>query len=243
MNIQSYAPGWLDHSLFMLFAVLWPAYGFYSYRRYWALLVSGQLTRLSIYRTTMVIQWTFFFLCIAMWFGQGREPEALGLGMKVDTGMIIAAIVTAVAIALMIVQFRALAGDDPGKREQLAAQLDGVEPLLPHTLRERRAFFGLSLTAGVVEELLWRGFLIGYLAYWMPAWLAAIVATVLFGLGHAYQGLSGVPRVMLVGGFLAALYLLSGSLWLPMILHVAIDAIQGYYVHQYLRRNDGRAVA
>lgn len=44
-----------------------------------------------------------------------------------------------------------------------------------------------------------------------------------FGLAHAYQGPAGVLTTGVLGGVLAAVYLQSGSLLLPMALHTVID--------------------
>jgi membrane protease YdiL (CAAX protease family) len=54
-----------------------------------------------------------------------------------------------------------------------------------------------------------------------------MVSAVLFGLGHSHQGWKHVPMVVLVGGVFGALYLLTGSIWLPIILHAVLDAVQG----------------
>ncbi|MDH3621296.1 MAG: CPBP family intramembrane metalloprotease, partial [Gammaproteobacteria bacterium] len=96
--------------------------------------------------------------------------------------------------------------------------------------------YGLSVTAGIVEEALWRGFLFWYLGHFMPLWAAAIVSAVGFGIAHAYQGMENVPRIILVGGVFAGLFLLTGSLWLPIILHAIVDLLQGRAVYGMLRR-------
>jgi membrane protease YdiL (CAAX protease family) len=98
--------------------------------------------------------------------------------------------------------------------------------ILPVT-REERAWFALvSVTAGICEEVLYRGFLIRYLSdgpWHAGLWIALAVASVSFGLGHGYQGLPGIIGTTLVGGVMAVIFLASGSLWLPMALHAIID--------------------
>ena len=73
-----------------------------------------------------------------------------------------------------------------------------------------------------------------YLGHVMPLWAAAIVTSVMFGFGHIYQGIANVPKITLVGGVFAGLYLLTGSLWLPMLLHAVFDAVQGRAVCRLL---------
>ena len=50
-----------------------------------------------------------------------------------------------------------------------------------------------------------------------------MVGAVAFGLAHAYQGPVGILTTGLLGGVMAALYLQTGSLLLPVLLHAAID--------------------
>ena len=53
--------------------------------------------------------------------------------------------------------------------------------------------------------------------------MLVLVAAVAFGLAHAYQGRAGILLTGLLGGVMAALYLGTGSLLLPVLLHAAID--------------------
>jgi len=98
---------------------------------------------------------------------------------------------------------------------------------MPHTPTELRRFYGLSVTAGVCEELLYRGFLIAYLVHWFGLIPAAGISAVIFGLGHLYQGWRGVLTTGAVGAFLAAVYLLTGSLLASMVLHALMDVHSG----------------
>jgi membrane protease YdiL (CAAX protease family) len=50
-----------------------------------------------------------------------------------------------------------------------------------------------------------------------------VIAALAFGLAHAYQGRAGVLTTGVLGGVMAALYLQTGSLLLPVLLHAAID--------------------
>ena len=72
----------------------------------------------------------------------------------------------------------------------------------------------------------------------MPLPAAVVVAALLFGMAHAYQGSRGVLQTGLVGLGLAVLYVLSGSLWLPMALHAFVDLNSGLLAFSYLRREE-----
>jgi uncharacterized protein len=84
----------------------------------------------------------------------------------------------------------------------------------------------VGVTAGVCEEWLYRGFflaVVAALAGGLQTWLLVVVAAVAFGLAHFYQGAVGILTTGVLGGVMAALYLQTGSLLLPVLLHAAID--------------------
>ena len=104
--------------------------------------------------------------------------------------------------------------------------------LLPNNAAERAAFVLVSLTAGVCEEVLFRGFLIrlvyGDSAAAMPLAGALAVSSLAFGLAHLYQGLKGVGRTTLAGCAFGLLFLLSGSLIPGILLHALMDLQMAY---------------
>ena len=99
--------------------------------------------------------------------------------------------------------------------------------ILPVTREERRWFFVVSITAGVCEEVVYRGFLIHYLMG-APAGigvtLAVVVSSVIFGIGHIYQGVRGAIGTAILGFVFAVLFVVTGNLAAPILLHAAIDA-------------------
>ncbi|MEO8261417.1 MAG: CPBP family glutamic-type intramembrane protease [Pseudolysinimonas sp.] len=104
-----------------------------------------------------------------------------------------------------------------------------IKALLPRNRGELPYGAGLALTAGVVEELLFR------LA--LPAAVFGVlggqgtgsgivafgVAAVVFGLLHIYQGAQGILFAFLLGLVFTALYVLSGNILVPIVLHALID--------------------
>ncbi|GII29026.1 CPBP family intramembrane glutamic endopeptidase [Planotetraspora mira] len=97
--------------------------------------------------------------------------------------------------------------------------------LLPRTAVERWYAAGLSVTAGITEEIVYRGLLIavGTGALGLSRETAASAALVVFVAGHLYQGWRGMLMVTLIGFGLTMLYLRTGSLLLPILLHALID--------------------
>jgi len=113
-----------------------------------------------------------------------------------------------------------------GVRKVLRRQARGFAALLPHGRRERLAFALLAVTAGICEEVLFRGFGIAYVRWLWPAAprLALIVVTAAtFGMAHLYQGVRGVVLTGLLGAYLAWLVLSTGSLVPAIVIHALLD--------------------
>ncbi len=85
---------------------------------------------------------------------------------------------------------------------------------------------------------MYRGFVLWYLFQLMPVWAAVIVSAIAFGLGHSYQGSGGVVRVTALGLAFAALYILTGSIWVPIVGHILLDALQGLSIVEVLRKDE-----
>ncbi|MBB6170253.1 membrane protease YdiL (CAAX protease family) [Nocardiopsis mwathae] len=98
------------------------------------------------------------------------------------------------------------------------------EALAPRTPAERRLAAALAITAGIGEELLYRGLFIALgVSFGLPLWAAAILSCVLFAIAHLYQGWWGLVGPGLVGVLFTVVYLGTGSLIIPILLHIALD--------------------
>jgi uncharacterized protein len=88
-----------------------------------------------------------------------------------------------------------------------------------------------SVAAGIFEELLFRGLLFRLIESAVGTWLAVGVSAVIFGLIHMlnpHATLLGACSIMLEAGvLLAAAYLVTRRLWLPIGLHIAWNFTQG----------------
>jgi membrane protease YdiL (CAAX protease family) len=124
---------------------------------------------------------------------------------------------------------------NPEKLEQVRQQSGELCGIAPQSPTERRAFFLVCLTAGICEEILCRGLLITVLAQAVGTWPAVVLSTAIFGLGHAYQGWKGIGKTAAAGLVLALLAVGSGSLYIPMLLHVVGDLTSGHMLDKASR--------
>ena len=116
---------------------------------------------------------------------------------------------------LVVVAIRARVGHRPR---------GAIARLIPQTAEERRWGVLVALATGVVEEPFHRLLLPLLTALATGSALAGFtLSTILFALGHRYQGPVRMMLSGLFGAVLAAFYLLSGQLWLVVLLHAAVN--------------------
>lgn len=207
--------------------VILPTYSLLDYRRMLRELAKGKSgARLAAYRQTIGVQWALTILFSAWWLLSGRDlpatsPVAAGAGWRWT------ALAVGLAVcAYLVFQMRSVLGDR-GQLEKVRRQAGELCAIAPVTPSERRAFDLVSVTAGICEEILYRGLLIALLATALEPWPAIVTAVAVFGLGHAYQGWAGIGKTGAVGFVLALFYVGSGSLLVPMLIHAVIDLTSG----------------
>jgi membrane protease YdiL (CAAX protease family) len=229
--------GTLDHLFVALSALVAPLLNVWVYRRMTARLAAGDAgVRPRIYRMAIGGQLLGAVLVLGVWAASGRPWERLVSLGWIPTGWwtVLAWGAVLLACALLMVQVTAVRGDEAGL-STLKQQMASVEGLLPRTPVELKLFLAVSLAAGVCEEIANRGYLLAYFDSLAGPAGAVLASTLLFGLGHAYQGAAGIVRTGFVGLLYAGAYVATGSLLAPMLLHVMTDATSGMVAYLALR--------
>ena len=146
-----------------------------------------------------------------------RAPVG-GWGVGMVGGFLVA---FAVGTVLGLRQLRSARG-----RAFVEAQLGGARLLLPTTVTERRWSVAVALSAGVWEELVYRGLLAEVVRTLFPGWgwsTVALVTGSVFGAAHLYQGAKGVVLTGLLGVALSSIVASTHSLYPAMLVHALID--------------------
>lgn len=106
----------------------------------------------------------------------------------------------------------------------LGGGTNAAQGLLPQGILESLAWFPLALSAGFCEELAFRGYLQKqFQAITGSAGLAALIQAIIFGIGHLYEGVGPVARIMLFGVLFGVLAQWRKSLRPGMITHAWSD--------------------
>lgn len=238
--------GLMDHLMVVLIAIVLPVGGFISVQKVRRQVAAGiaYTTRATDYRNNILVLWAVTLLVLILWITLDRDWSLLGIAPVQGSAVMIgiALLLAGVLVCVNAYYYRRVEESDTAA-QQIVAATAGFEMFLPHTHRDLRWFYGLSVTAGITEEILYRGFLIAYLVNVLPLAAAAVVSSLIFASAHLYQGLQGAARTFVVGLAMASIYLLSGSLLFAIIAHILVDIIGGRMIFNAFNRYPPAATA
>lgn len=228
-----------DHLIVVILMIIAPLAGYISFQRVRRRIAAGEkVGRYEIYNSTLASHWTLFVVFVTAWTYMGRPWSDLGLSSQVDANFVTGLLLTIAAVAGLVFQLVKVRRASAEEIKKYRDSVEKIEMIMPRNGNELTRFYGLSITAGIVEEILWRGFLFWYLGFFMPLWAAALLSTIGFALGHAYQGMRQVPAIFLVGAVFSGLYLLTGTIWLSILLHALVDILQGRIAYEIMQRTE-----
>lgn len=182
--------------------------------------------RSRYYAVAIVTEWVCAAGLVALWIVERRPWSGLLLGGGPPWRLAIGWALAAAYVWLALAQRRALLSR-PKRLERLMTVLTGVVPLLPRTPGERRGFATLSVTAGICEELLFRGFVLWYATQWAGPIAAFPISCAIFGFVHIYFGPDHVPRTAIAGALFYLVAMAGGSLLPAMVCHAVADLVSG----------------
>lgn len=185
--------------------------------------------RILFYRTQVLWEWSWVVVLVVIAVPIPEPLKWMGLTLPNQIGWIIL-LALLIGIGLSIFLLRR----NPGAMARMQRSLEGSSILLPSTPRERKWFAVTAITAGICEELLYRGFLMHYLPSTFPAldWLTvSILSGIIYGLSRAYQGMKGILQTAMTGFSFAIVFYLGGSLLPAMAFH-ALAELRTLYVWQ-----------
>jgi membrane protease YdiL (CAAX protease family) len=108
-------------------------------------------------------------------------------------------------------------------------QAEDIRYLLPRTPLEKGFWIVLSLSAGITEEICFRGYVITRMARITGSvWPGAVLGAISFGIGHLYQGWGGAVMIMIYGFLFSLLFLARGSLIPCIIAHALQDMLAAF---------------
>lgn len=169
--------------------------------------------------------WTILLAAVALAVAISPRVELRQLGVALPSGRYrVEASCLAVAMALAIgwAAIRARRSSGNGNSSTYRRK---IAWMLPRTAGQRLLATAVAITAAVSEEFVYRGLMVGLGIGVLPGspYFVGILSLTAFAAGHAYQGSRGVVASFMNGAAALMLYLVSGSLLLPIAFHLVAD--------------------
>lgn len=148
---------------------------------------------------------------------------AADLGIATPASPVTAAVVIVMVAAVSVMSGRHMCALAEGGKN--VPGLASIQAMLPRTAQERRLAIAVAVTDGLCAELVYRGLLIafGVGVLGLNLYVAAALSVLVYALAGFYQGRSGLLAFGFVGALFAGLYVASGSLLLPVAVHIALS--------------------
>jgi CAAX protease family protein len=224
---MSTTPGFPDHVLVALSVVGSIVHWRWAYPRAVRQMAAGEPgARLRLYRYIIAVTWAGTLAVAAVWIAQRRPWVLLRIGIGNPWRFVAGLAVAAAYIALAALQRRAILAR-PDTLERFARTFGTATPLMPTSAAERRGFRAVSITAGICEELFYRGFMIWYVGAFAGPIVAILLSSLAFGFDHVYLGRTYIVRTGIGGLAFSLLVLLSGSLLPAVLVHIVADVWSG----------------
>ncbi|HXW91912.1 MAG TPA: type II CAAX endopeptidase family protein [Terriglobales bacterium] len=192
--------------------------------------------RLPAYTYLIAYQWVLVAFVLALWIARKRPWSLLLMASPNRWGFGISLALAGALVILLLLQRRTLR-HRPELGEKAHGQIAQVEWLVPHTPRERRLWTVAAMTAGCCEEVLFRGFLLVFVASLAGLFMAVLTNVLLFGLFHAYYGWRGILKTASFGLVMALMALWSASLIPVIIIHATVDLNTGDLAYRLLTKS------
>lgn len=189
------------------------------------------LPRNALYLGTMAGLWLLGIGTFLAGLFSGFTPHLMGLNSLTITLFMAWTLFAILACGAVVLAFKGF-----GYRDT-----ELMREIVPVTRSEKRTFVGVSLSAGICEEIAFRSFLVPALTVATGSLIAGVaVSSVAFGLLHAHQKMGGAIRAMLLGTILALPLVLTGSIYPSIVAHTLIDIVAGLYAARWLMDETGR---
>jgi membrane protease YdiL (CAAX protease family) len=193
--------------------------------------------RLLRYARTIVILWSVTALALYALRLHHLDPTYVGLRPPRHPSELFAGLITLAAPLL---------ASASGSRRVIEGEYArALRAVVPDTLAQWIAFVPVAATAGICEEFLYRGYALTVLgALTGSVFAGAVLSSIAFGLGHAYQGRAGMVGTAVTGLLYAIVFIMTGSLYPCMLGHFVQDMVGAAVLSRKLKGDaKPRAVA
>ncbi|MBM7660271.1 membrane protease YdiL (CAAX protease family) [Bacillus mesophilus] len=217
-----------------------PIYGYFDYQHFKHRVRLNPEERVRYYKKVMIGLWAPTILILSLVLvgpltfedigvkGVQLHTETLGPWVTYITLGLVGAYILGLSYYLIAAKVSPKMKAQIIKMKQQELVKSQFSDIMPVSKQDKQVWTYVSWTAGITEEIIYRGFLIFALIQLFPdmsVWMILLLSSLLFGLAHTYQGLSNVIKTGLMGMFFALLYISLDSLFPVILLHALMDYV------------------
>lgn len=233
-------PNWADHILAFLFCIGIPLQGAIQRRKGFGGIIFNSDQKKRIYISGSFSLFVMGAVVMLVWLWFKRPLADIGLTQPVNFSSW-----WWIAIAFILIYLADSFITLSTKKEIDKAIEDFKKrtPFLPTKKSELPEYLLLCFSAGVFEEIVYRGYLINYCWYLFDGFnyqqmLSVFLPAFVFSIAHFYQGAKAVIKIFVLAVLFGYLFIFSGSLLVVMILHFLVDAVGGLLAIKYMKEDE-----
>lgn len=217
-----------------------PVYGYFDYQRFKGRVQTNPLERVKYYKKVMLGLWIPTILILVVTAFGSITFHDIGLkGIIINTttlGQWVTYIAFGLACVYLVSLMYYLIGSKISRKmkneivriKKEEFEKSAFKDIMPYSKEDKGLWTYVSWTAGITEEIIYRGFLIFAFTQLFPnlsVWIILILSSVLFGLAHTYQGFLNVIKTSIFGLFFAVLYISFDSILPLIVFHFLVDYV------------------
>jgi membrane protease YdiL (CAAX protease family) len=215
-----------DHIFFLLIGVLIPVLSLLRGKVDMEHVNAEIMDKKKFYLANAGVLWVGAALVFILWLLAGRPFSEMGISPPYIDLLVIG--LTILFIVAYVVETVTELNQE-GKNEEILQSA----PFLPQNNKEFLSFAFLAFSAGICEEIVYRGFLVSYLMTVIGDSIlafnvAVIFPAVIFGVVHMYQGPKSVMKIAIMSLLFSTIFIFSQSLLIVVVLHIAVDMVGGF---------------
>lgn len=220
---------WFDHLFFFLIGIVFPVMSVLSEKAGKEEIEESRLflpPKKHIYYSNGLMLFIGALIVLTLWNLSERDFEKLGFStVKMSTEVVW----LVAGIALIYISDTVY---NVIKSLKNPEQWKDLTHIMPSSWEDYRHFVFLALAAGTCEEIVFRGFMMNYVAEIAAGTgyaelIALILPAAIFAVSHIYQGWASVVKIASISLLFGSLYIFTSSLFLVMIIHTLVDLISG----------------
>ncbi len=221
--------------LLVILLIIYPVSGIRGIKELRRKYAEGQAySRISFYKSSMFASWLVVFLILLLIPISGVSLDDLGMKWFYPRRSSLSGWILYPGIVLYLLHlgqnlyYIRIFRSKSEKRKKLAGGIaEDFKFFLPITAKEKQVWNYLSLSAGITEEIIYRGYMFFALAVIFPSLhlvYILLLSTLIFGVGHLYLG-KEVLKSTFLGLLFGIYYIVFDSLYPVMLIHTVQDLV------------------